>query len=185
MKYRNLARQRNLLICLALVAKGHSAMANNVFASAASSTNSFTSDVTITFATPVANADELLTIAGGTISGPEYSTFTIDVDFATGSPEVIDSASLPAFTTFDLSSIANKAITLPNPSDTVTGLEVIVTGDFPETVDVPRGTQFTFDTTAPSATTPEPSSLTMLGTPLLAAPIFTWLGRRRRSSTSR
>jgi hypothetical protein len=183
MKYGNLARQRNLLICLALVAKGHSAMAGTtVVASNTGTVNSTADDVKIPFSTPVANADELLSISGGTVYGVESESFSVDVTFATGSSEQIYSSGVFQGN-FDLDSIADKAITLPTPSDTVTGIEIF--NDGISDVYVGSGTQFTFDTNPPvTSTTPEPSALTLLGTPLLAAPIFTLVRRRRRSSSS-
>jgi len=116
----------------------------------------------------IANADELIAISGGNVSGGESGTFTLSVDYSDSSKVQIDSAS--ANLSFSLTTIINKTFT----EGTIDGLTftVVNTGipNYDKTI-IPVGTVFTFQVV------PEPTTLAMAA--LGAGGL--WLAARRRN----
>ena len=116
----------------------------------------------------IANADELIAISGGSVTGGESGTFTLTVDYSDSSHQVIDTAS--GNLAFSLSTIANKTFT----EGTINGLSFVINNTFQPNWDktsIPVGTIFTFQVV------PEPATLAMAA--LGAGGL--WLAARRRN----
>jgi hypothetical protein len=117
---------------------------------------------------PVLDADELIAINEGTASGGEFSVFTLTVDYANSTQDIIDQLnSGPSGFSLNLNTITDKTFPLGN----INGLTFTVAqGTGTKNVTVPAGTIFTFDTV------PEPSmmALSALGS------AGVWLAARRR-----
>jgi hypothetical protein len=129
---------------------------------------------TFSFA-PIVNADELLSVSGGSFFTGESGTFSVDVDYVVGPPQQIFSTALVSFNTVNLSSsLANLSFT----PGTINGLTFNFTNSCCSgSLTIPQGTTFTFDA-APvrGGAAAEPMSLALI----LAAAATGLLNSRRR-----
>ncbi len=114
----------------------------------------------VTFNFPaLANANQLVSISGGSVQGPEGGVFNVAVNYAGGSTFSLSSGSVPSFPPFNFSSIANVSF----PVGTVNGVTFTVSpggSGFLESLTIPAGTTFTFNTAA--AAVPEPASWALM-----------------------
>ena len=102
----------------------------------------------------IANADELISISAGNVSGGEGGIFTLTVDYSNSTTDQIYSTT--GNLSFNLSTIANKTFT----EGTIDGLTfTIVNTAIPnyDKTTTPIGTVFTFQVV------PEPATLAMAG----------------------
>ncbi len=102
----------------------------------------------------IANADELISISAGNVSGGEGGIFTLTVDYSNSTTDQIYSTT--GNLSFNLSTIANKTFT----EGTIDGLTfTIVNTAIPnyDKTTIPIGTVFTFQVV------PEPATLAMAG----------------------
>ena len=116
----------------------------------------------------IANADELIAISGGNVTGGESGSFTLTVDYSNSSHQVIDTVS--GNLSFSLSTISYKTFT----EGTIDGLTFVINNTFQPNWDktsIPVGTIFTFQVV------PEPATLAMAA--LGAGGL--WLAARRRN----
>jgi len=145
------------------------ALANPQTVTYTTDTSYNTSTIDLIFSSDIANADELLSISGGTVGGGESGTFTLTVDYANSTHQQIVSQAFNGFHSILLASISNKTFT----EGTIDGLTLAVTaapgGTGVNKISLPSGTDFTF------AVVPEPTSLALAGLGLGGM----WMARRR------
>ena len=125
-------------------------------------------NVFIPISPAIANADELISISEGSVTGSESGTFTLTVDFSGGGQQQIDSQT--GNLSFNLSTISNEPFT----EGAIDGLTFnIPTQSIAnwDKVNIPSGTVFTF------AVVPEPGTLALAGMGAAGG----WLAARRRA----
>ena len=124
---------------------------------------------TIAISPEIANADALISISGGNITGGESGTFTLTVDYSNSSKQQLYTTTSGNLN-LSFNSIANKTFT----EGTINGLTFNIINTFSPNFDkavVPVGTIFTFQVV------PEPTSLALAA---IGAGGM-WLAARRRA----
>ena len=117
----------------------------------------------------IQNADALLSISGGTLSGGEAASFTLSVQYANSSRQQIFSDTWNGFGLgYALTNVPNESFTLGDVSDLVFNLANSGAGT-PQ-LSIPAGTVFSF------SVVPEPAS----GALLVLGGLGTWAFARRK-----
>ncbi len=135
------------------------------------SVNSSSSPYFLDVAPDIVDADSLLSISGGTISGSEGSSFTISARFDTGPDQQIYQFTFP----FEGSTVT-RGLTIVPTSSISSGFLTGLVFTFNRNLNIPAGTVFSFNSTA----IPEPASATLWMAGGAAALHLT--RRRRRDS---
>lgn len=126
-------------------------------------------DHTVSLFPDITNADHLLSISGGTLSGGEAASFTLSVQYANSSRQQIFSDTWNGFGLgYALTNVPNESFTLGDVSDLVFNLANSGAGT-PQ-LSIPAGTVFSF------SVVPEPAS----GALLVLGGLGTWAFARRK-----
>ena len=116
--------------------------------------------VTFGFA-PVANADQLVSVSGGSIASSEgLTSFTVTLDYSNASTGQLFNSPFVSSINFQLSSLSNLSF----PIGTIDGITFSVAGyDGVGPHSIPAGTNFTFHTTdSVTSGVPEPATWAMM-----------------------
>ena len=125
----------------------------------------------------IVDADGLLSIDGGTVSGFEGSTFTLSARYETGPDEVIHQFSFP----FEGSVVTRNLADIPLSSFSA-GMLTGLVFSYSHSLDIPAGTVFSFNSNA--APVPEPASAGLWAGLAGAVATVQSLRRPRRDGTA-
>jgi hypothetical protein len=162
-------RKALFLSCLLLAAQQHAASAAQVtYTTPSDIASALPYDLSIS--PSITGADELISINNGTITGSEYSNYSISALFSDNPSQVLYTKQLGCCAD-TASDTLDRTYDASFGPDTLIGLEF--TDPDGASVAIPEGTVFTFD----AQPMPEPSTAAILGTALAAVPLL----RRRRA----
>lgn len=146
--------QQVFLIATILFASwSESASAATVIATTVSPA-SFSSGSNLLSLTNISNANQLVSISGGTVTNGEGGTFSIDIHYSNGSTSQIFSTLLSNNVAFNLTSVPLESFTTGTINGLVFNLPAF------SALSIPSGTNFTFNTV--SGAVPEPASWAMM-----------------------